>query len=412
MKRKHWITMCVIAAVLIFYIAIAVFAGGGLLPAGNGQTSSDGRQIDQLAQYLNEKYGYSVAKEDCIYFREEDYEPRKGWLGKHCDVPNIAIFKFDGKTVVTTERKGFYGDDGQLGQMNELLCYYFSNLTGLDIAFAELRKASSGNVEDWTLNELLHHEYNKLLTEDTISDFMDHVWQMEEDYHLIFYFKAEPDLAAQVEKITQNLSVLKDHANLRTMAFYITDMEDVNVLYIPPWGLKRTDKENLTEISEEYIWGHYHVVNDVEHHYPAREGSFFYDVPFNTFLTGGFWATNDRYSSGFGSRERTHVNGFEMVDLSDAALEGYLQEMVSYGQYHGYTVLFREGKEEGVTSLTITDGDLYKWSFRWDSGPVELYAFKNGQLLDLKTAYKCAYISRADMDAILQQHNLHRGRSS
>ena len=128
MKRKHWTTIGIVAAVLIFYIAIAIFASSA--------ERAKNRQIDQMAQYLNEKYGYSVTNEDCIYFREADYSFHKGWImGTKYDVPNIAIFEFDGKTVVTTERNGFYVDDVQLKELDDQLCGYFRELTVLDIAY-------------------------------------------------------------------------------------------------------------------------------------------------------------------------------------------------------------------------------------------------------------------------------------
>ena len=406
MKRKHWRTVVIVAIVLVFYICIAVFADRF---AGHGKYVPDTRFIGQMAQYLNEKYGYNVTEEDCVYFREADYSYHKApIMGWQSDVPNIAIFDYDEKTIVTTERNGFFGDDGQLGELNELLCGYFGELTGLDIAFVELRESANGNVQDWTLNELLHHDYNKLLTSNTIRDFMDQAWQKDADYHLILYLKAEEDITAQVDKITQKLSVLKNYQSLRTMVFYITDMDEPNVLYTPPWALGRTDLQNAGERSEEYIWGHYHVVNDVEHHYPAWEGSIFYDVPYNTFVTGGFWTGSRFHSAGFGNREKTQVNYFTVVDLSDDKLDEYLQEMVSYGQFRGYTVLFQAGNQEGESSFVISEGDMYRWEFQWETGPVKLYTFKNGQLLDLETAYNCAYISYADMDAILAQHEAHR----
>lgn len=394
MKRKHWMTIGIVAAVLIFYIAIAVFAG-------NGQLSPDTRQIDQMAQYLNEKYGYSVTKEDCTYFREADYSWHKGLIkGTKYDVPNIAIFEFDGKTVVTTERNGFYGDDGQLKELDDLLCGYFRELTGLDITYVDFAEFI-----DWPKNEILHHDYNGLLNENTIHNYMDAAWQKYTRLHLIFYFTAEENLDQQVDEITRGLAALRSQESLSGMTFYITDMEKLNVQYMEPWVFGQSEDRNAYEISEEYVWGSYHVVNDVENLYPARENHRFYNVAFNSFVRGGSW--QNKGDCGFKNWETEMVNDFAVADLSDAALEGYLQEMVSYGQYRGYTVLFKAGDDKRFPKLTIKEGN-YKWEFIWETGPVELYAFKHGKLRTLEDVYDTGRLGIAEMDAILERHKEHR----
>jgi hypothetical protein len=44
----------------------------------------------------------------------------------------------------------------------------------------------------------------------------------------------------------------------------------------------------------------------------------------------------------------------------------------------------------------------------WESGAVELYAFKHGKLTTLEDVYDTGRLGIAEMDAILERHKEHR----
>lgn len=397
MNKKKWIILAAILILVVVIIVIALFT----TPEYKKENTFRIGKIDKMAAYLNEKYGYSVTAADCIYFRKEDYSYHDAFLyGTTYDVPNIAIFDYNGKYITVTDRSGFLGDDAQLEELNGLICGYFEETLDIKAEFVELWSISGGI----SYNHVLFHSYNQKLTQENIAQFMECIWSSEADYKLIFYFKAEENLDQQLDHITTKLYSLCQYENLRSLRFYVSDMEDLIVHYKNPAVHLQTAEENARESDEGYIWGNYHVINDVEHHYPISEAAVYQVTEFNTFLCGGYCKLDRGYGAAFGDREIQTVNHFGVVDLSDAALAGYLEEMVSYGEYRGYTVLFREGPAEALSHLTIADGDKYRWTFHWTTGPVEIYAFKHGRLLELKTAYECGYLSPDDMDQILQAH--------
>ena len=397
MKRRSWI---ILAAVLAAILMIAL-VGSWVTPSYQLEKNLHAGKINKMANYLNEKYGYSVSSSHCTYFRSEDYSYHDAFLyGTDYDIPHIAIFDYNGKYITVTDRNGFLGDDAQLEELNGLICDYFEQTLGLRPQFVELWSFS----DDLSYNRILFHHYNEKLTAENIAEFMEYIWNSANDYKMLFYFRAEGDLDTQLEEITTRLYALRQYENLKSLRFYVSDMENMIVHYKTPGVHLQTAEENAREPDEGYIWGNYHVINDVEHHYPISEAAVYQVAEFNTFLRGGYCVLNRGYGAAFGNREIQEVNHFGVVDLSDRALAGYLKEMVSYGQYRGHTVLFRAGEDAAVSALTVADGTKYCWDFRWGSGPVELYTCKHGRLMELKTAYDCGYLSPEDMDQILQTH--------
>lgn len=401
MKKKYWILLILVTvALIIFGVGMHI-----LYPVTGNGAGLSAVKINEMVKYLNEKYGMELSAKQCVYSRREDYTYHDAFLyGTTYDVPNIAIFENDGSYITVTDRNGFLSDDGQLEELNSLLVGYFEDQTGLNIEFVEVRTASNGNITDPTLNRILHHSFNEKLTEENIGQFVELIWNDSELWlELIFYFEADEEIETQLQQITQQLGQFRKYSTLKSLRFFISDMEDLNIYYKTPVVHLQTGDENERESDERYIWGHYHVVNDVEHHYPIGENAYYQDVVYNSFVAGGYCML-EGYSGGFGDREVKTINQFGVVDLSDDALAGYLEEMQSYGIYRGYTILFRSGSDAGVSDLTIVDGDKYRWCFRWGTGPVELFAFKHGRLWELKTAYDCGYINYEDMDAILEKH--------
>ena len=393
-----------IVLVLILTIGALIFAAWQAYTPGDDLFRPS--KIHEMAEYLNDKYGYDVSVADCTYFRKEDYSYHNAFpSGITYDVPNIAIFNYQGKRITVTDRNGFMGDDVQLGEIQYLfLPDYFTKRTGIDTAYVEVRRSYNGNIKDETLNELLHHTFNKKITPENVEEFIQLLWEVD-SLELIFYYRPTEDIDTQVQKITHELGFLQDHSNLENLRFYITADKYLRISNHSGRVGSQTADENNRESDEGYVWAHSHVGNEVEHHYPASESSYYYDAQLNSFVVGGYCMLDRGYSGGFGNRDVTKINNFGVVDLTDAKLEEYLQEMVNYGQYRGYTVLFRAGEAEGLANkITIADGTKYNWTFCWGSGPIELYTFKHGRLLELKTAYECGYLSPADMDSILQVH--------
>ena len=398
MKRIFWIVLA-----LILTIGVLAFAAWQAYTPGDDLFRPS--KINEMAEYLNKKYGYDVSVADCTYFRKEDYSYHDAFpSGITYDVPNIAIFDYQGKRITVTDRNGFMGDDVQLGDIEDLfLPDYFTERTGIETAYVEVRRSYNGNIKDETLNELLHHTFNIKITPENVEEFVQLLWEVD-SLELIFYYKPTEDIDTQVQKITHELGFLQNHSNLENLRFYITADKYLRISNHSGRVGSQTEDENNRESDEGYVWAHAHVGNEVEHYYPASESSYYYDAQLNSFVVGGYCMLDRGYSGGFGNRDVTKINNFGVVDLSDAKLEEYLQEMVNYGQYRGYTVLFRAGEAEGLANkITIADGDK-AWNFRWGSGPIELYTFKHGRLLELKTAYECGYLSPADMDSILQVH--------
>lgn len=360
-----------------------------------------------MAEHLNEKYGYHLTAADCTYFREEDYSYHPAFLyGTTYDVPYIGIFQKDGKYITVTDREGLFGDDHQLEELNVLLCDYFGDLLGTRPVFVEVRLASNGNIKDVVLNRLLHYFFTEKLTAGNIEQFVEYFWTVDR-LEMIFYYSAEEDLDAQLLRITKELDPLSKHSKLVSLRFYITDMKHLIIHYYTPRVHLQSGDESEQESDAGYVWGHYHVVNDVEHYYPSGGNTYYDGLKFNSFLAGGAELLDRGYSPGFGNREKKKIRTFAVVDLSDHKLQEYLEDMVSYGQFRGYTILFQTVDDAEVDTLTIAEGDKYRWDFKWGSGEVQIYAFKHGRLFDLETAFNCGYLSPEDMDAILQKHKEH-----
>lgn len=396
--------------ILIAVAAVAVIVVMCMGLSGLRSTTSLKRrqQIEKMAAYLNDKYGYILAYDDCTYYREEDYHYQQPILdgGLTYDIPYIAIFQKGEEYITVTDRNGFLGDDHQLGELNALLCDYFEQMTGLKIYFVEVRNASNGNTRDHTLNQILHEEFNEKLAANNIDRFVECIWNTN-SLQLIFYFTAEEDLHTQINKITWKLGMLERYKNLRSLRFYISGMDSPHIYYSQPRVHLQSADENGREYSYSYIMGHYHVVNELEHHYPAGDGVYYPISQFNTFIAGGYCMLDRGYNSGFGDREIIKINSFGVVDLCEDQLAEYQKEMVTYGKFRGYTILFQPGEDDAYSKLNIADVDKYSWTFRWNSGPVEIYAFRYGQLVELKTAYRRGYLSPENMDAILLAHKEH-----
>ena len=69
MKKKVWKIVFALLGVFVFIWLILT----GLITKGSAGDVTQLAKINEMAQHLNDKYGYSVSAVDCVYFREEDY---------------------------------------------------------------------------------------------------------------------------------------------------------------------------------------------------------------------------------------------------------------------------------------------------------------------------------------------------
>ncbi len=226
MKRKVWLILIIS---LILVTIAAIYLGS---PNSAFKKASQTKQINKMAQYLNDKYGYDVSADDCIYFREQDYGHHIKLIYKvKYDIPYIAIFENNGERITVTDRQGFLGDDGQLDEVSGLITEYFERLTDLPIEYVELKSKFRN---DTLINEILHHEYNEKLTEKNIGQFVEHMANRYDTVNALLYFKAEENLQSQLEKITSKLKSIDELGLDGSIRFYITDMDELHVQYNAP----------------------------------------------------------------------------------------------------------------------------------------------------------------------------------
>jgi hypothetical protein len=398
MKRKIWIIL-IISLILVTIAAICLGSANSAF-----KKASQTKQIDKMAQYLNDKYGYDVSADDCIYFREQDYGHHIKFIYKvKNNIPYIAIFENNGERITVTDRQGFLGDDGQLDEVSGLITEYFERLTDLPIEYVELKSKFEN---DKLVNEILHHEFNEKLTEKNIGQFVEHMANRHDTVNALLYFKAEENLQSQLEEITSKLESIDELGLDGSIRFYITDMDELHVQYNAPMVHLLTESSAKFQSNEDYIWGNYQVVNDIEHRYTSGYGPNFTiaDVEYNSFVAAGYYVPYEDNPHEFVERQIEIVNDFGVVDLSYAALVDYLKEMESYGVWHGCTILLKAGNDEGNTTLTIDGGNKKQWCFRWNTGSMELYAFKHGRLVELDQARVYHWVDNDDLDEILEKH--------
>ena len=94
-------------------------------------------------------------------------------------------------------------------------------------------------------------------------------------------------------------------------------------------------------------------------------------------------------------RENKHGLQWYLTDDGEVIPDGVRY----YGTYNGYSILFVEGNLTQISSTTIASR-----VFRWGTGAVMLYAFKDGQLQELQTVYDCGLLTDEDIGVIWQRH--------
>lgn len=222
-------------------------------------------ELAKMTTHLNEKYSLNLQPDDCVYYREEDYEIHRDFLGNglRYNIPYIGIFESDGKKITVTDRKGFLSDNCQLDYLLQAIPRYFTKQSGLDIDYVQFEKAYLGSVhgDDNILNTVLQHSFNSLITEENLPEFMELVLQ-QTDLSISFYVKNSADKDTLIRRITDKLQYLKDYQNIVKVTVYCYD----DTLVIDDTSLNSANNDAPLVINPgnevRYEFGSYIVVPD------------------------------------------------------------------------------------------------------------------------------------------------------
>lgn len=222
-------------------------------------------ELAKMTTHLNEKYSLNLQPDDCVYYREEDYEIHRDFLGNglRYNIPYIGIFESDGKKITVTDRKGFLSDNCQLDYLLQAIPRYFTKQSGLDIDYVQFEKAYLGSVhgDDNILNTVLQHSFNSLITEENLPEFMELVLQ-QADLSISFYVKNSADKDTLIRRITDKLQYLEDYQNIVKVTVYCYD--DTLVIDDTSLNSANNDAPLVINLGNEvrYEFGSYIVVPD------------------------------------------------------------------------------------------------------------------------------------------------------
>ena len=222
-------------------------------------------ELAKMTTHLNEKYSLNLQPDDCVYYREEDYEIHRDFLGNglRYNIPYIGIFESDGKKITVTDRKGFLSDNCQLDYLLQAIPRYFTKQSGLDIDYVQFEKAYLGSVhgDDNILNTVLQHSFNSLITEENLPEFMELVLQ-QTDLSISFYVKNSADKDTLIRRITDKLQYLEDYQNIVKVTVYCYD--DTLVIDDTSLNSANNDAPLVINLGNEvrYEFGSYIVVPD------------------------------------------------------------------------------------------------------------------------------------------------------
>lgn len=244
-------------------------------------------KLQEMVNFINDKYDLNFSIEDAIYYREEDYSTHKGFLfSEKYNIPYISIFENEGQKITVVDRKGIISDNVQLKEINYFIANCFSNIVGTDIEFVQIRKASNGSIIDDTINKILQYGFNEKITSNNINSFMNEVFK-EEDLELIFYIKDSENRDELIDLLTNKLSYLKNEQNLNHVMLYIYNSNEeliVNEDKVELVGDFKYDNLGEDNYYDDYKFGYYYVPNDFEYFYPNK----FENEKFNTFVASAY----------------------------------------------------------------------------------------------------------------------------
>ena len=188
-------------------------------------------EILKMVSFINKKYNINVSFDNCIYYREEDYNNHSDFLGNGYDasIPYIGLFEYNNEKITVVDRKGILSDNYQLSDINKLITDYFYNQTGINFDYIEFKKSHYGSYcgNDNIINYVLQEKFNNIINENNVKMFIDEILKVDE-LSIEFYTR---DNNEQIRKqITENLSYLKNYENIEKLEvnFYSNELNIVH----------------------------------------------------------------------------------------------------------------------------------------------------------------------------------------
>ena len=183
------------------------------------------KEINKMANFLNDKYKMNIQESDCIYYREQDYTRHSGIFGNSFtyNIPYISVFKINNKRITVVDRKGFISDNRQLKDINDILINYYYQKTGIKFDYIEFNKSYGGSStgNDNIINSVLQTKFNTLITDKNIEQFLNYVLQ-ESDLSISFYIKDNSvnDMETLKYNIINELEYLRNYTNIEIIKVY------------------------------------------------------------------------------------------------------------------------------------------------------------------------------------------------
>lgn len=181
------------------------------------------KEINKMANFLNDKYKMNVQESDCIYYREQDYTRHSFGNGSTYNIPYISVFKINNERITVVDRKGFISDNRQLKDINDILINYYYQKTGIKFDYIEFNKSYGGSStgNDNIINSVLQTKFNTLITDKSIEQFLNYVLQ-ESDLSISFYIKDNSvnDKETLKYNIINELEYLRNYTNIKIIKVY------------------------------------------------------------------------------------------------------------------------------------------------------------------------------------------------
>lgn len=183
------------------------------------------KEIDKMANFLNDKYKMNIQESDCIYYREQDYTRHSDIFGNGStyNIPYISVFKINNEQITVVDRKGFISDNRQLKDINDILINYYYQKTGIKFDYIEFNKSYGGSStgNDNIINSVLQTKFNTLITDKNIEQFLNYVLQ-ESDLSISFYINDNSvnDIETLKYNIINELEYLRNYTNIEIIKVY------------------------------------------------------------------------------------------------------------------------------------------------------------------------------------------------
>ncbi len=231
-------------------------------------------KIEELSAFLNEKYGFELTAQNCVYYTAQDYSTQEYFMGSHTyNIPFVAVFEQNGEYITASDRDGNFSDDYQIEEIGYLLGGH------LGFEFAVIRDIHNGNIEDNLLTKVMQNSFGQKVTEDNAAELFDEILKTE-DLEIILYEKASDDLQMQTAKAYDKLTEIYALENVDRVALYLYDSAET--LNVQTRGRYAADSDIPDGFYDNYNFSFCYVPNDTEYFYP--EGSIFDGEVFNNFV--------------------------------------------------------------------------------------------------------------------------------